>query len=308
MNHLVLLNRQTKDYFKISDGIKTMFAYGSNSAKSKYDKIKIEDDIYLLESTKGIIKAKCKVLDKLVIYDKEEAKMILDIYRNELQIEKNEIKKLIQKPFVYIFEICDFELINPIMYLKFSKIRDIFSFKEFNEDFLKIEISKITNDVYINYFKNKKLLRQKKKEKELDDEYNKKLLELFPYEETLDDTNENISDSNEESNNNYEETPLSPFEEEYFNMLEQKLIDANLSLEDLENIDLNTIDFDNLDKLKGSIDSKDKSLDISSDKSSNNSIDLSSDDISGLEKYLDIEEREEEETKDESLEEYKYLD
>lgn len=139
MKHIIVCDSSNQEFWKIVDGVKTASIFSSNAERTKYQKAKVGEEVYFLESNgRGILKAKAVITNVIkVAHDFENYQSIIEEFLPKLSITKTQLKNIGAKDTVYLIEYADFELISPIVYINHLKLRDFASFKDFDDELFK---------------------------------------------------------------------------------------------------------------------------------------------------------------------------
>lgn len=126
--HLVYLSDKAKELEKLINKEKTMIIRGANGKKCPLGgRAKINDDIYFVETGKGMLVTHKGIISNVVESQKmspEQSEAFIKKYEKELNLSKDQLTRWNGKKFLAVYEISKLQPIAPFVYNRQTNMDD----------------------------------------------------------------------------------------------------------------------------------------------------------------------------------------
>ncbi len=115
MDHIVLLEAESRELDWMQRGLKTMLARGLMDRRPPYGQVREGDTLYLVPDDEGVVKAKAtvkKVINSRTLTPEESAELIAS-NQGALQLTADQVKRLVGKRYLVLVEVAGFEAVEP---------------------------------------------------------------------------------------------------------------------------------------------------------------------------------------------------
>ncbi len=116
MDHVVYVDRTSKELQKLFDGSKSMIIRGAAGRKLPYGRVNVKDVLYFMRNNgEGQVKAKA-VVKKVINSEKMDTGSSVKFVENnqsKLQLDEKQFNKWAGKRYLVLIEISDIENIDP---------------------------------------------------------------------------------------------------------------------------------------------------------------------------------------------------